>query len=92
MSTDTERRDRHNARLFLALAQGREQRGFVVTGGGRGSKTHAAVSDTLGFEGFRHPRPLCQTSTTTHYHWVLDDQTLDVTCKRCLASLGKRGI
>lgn len=89
--TEAERAERHNADLFKRLAAAREERGYGVTGAGRGAAVHAAVSTTRGHGGFQHPRSLCQAATPAHYHWLLEDQTAAVTCKRCLASLEKRG-
>lgn len=57
-----------------------------------GVKQHAAVTTIVANGGFTFPRPLCavSASSTRAFASVLPDQSIEVTCKRCIASLEKR--
>lgn len=83
-----------NRQLRARLAYAREQgRGYVTCYLG-GAKVHAAVSEMRGHSGHLHPRALCQPHTPRSYAGEYDPvgDEREVTCQRCLASLGKRGL
>lgn len=92
MTTDTDRAARHNAELAEKMAAAKATRGYLITYGGATGTVHAAVGIMRGHSGYNHPRSLCQPSTSMHYHAARLTQDAPVTCKRCLASMAKRGI
>jgi hypothetical protein len=86
-----ERAAAHNTRLATEMRDALAEKGYAVTYAGRGEKNHAAITTRMGHSGFRWPRSLCQANTSAFYH-ALTNQDAEVTCKRCLAGLDKRGI
>lgn len=55
-----------------------------------GFTIHAATSVTpLRTPGNFAPRPLCQRTSRNFFAGLIEDQTTEVTCKRCIASLNK---
>lgn len=90
MTAASDRAVEKNAELEAALRAARADRGFLVVGVGRGAAVHAATGTTAGFDGYRHPRPLCQPSSSAHFAHRLGDQSAEVTCRRCLATLASR--
>jgi hypothetical protein len=89
MTNSPTRVDVRNAELDEAFRLARAGRGYLVVGIGRGAAVHAATTTTIGHEGYRHPRPLCQPSSSQHYAHRCGDQSADVTCRRCLATLAE---
>jgi len=62
-----------------------------------GKAVHAAVDTVRGHSGYIHVRTLCQPHSPKSYASEFDPQgeqaaNLTVTCERCLASMGKRGL
>lgn len=89
MTAQTDYVAKHNARLTDAVRAakdaGHDYVACQLVGGGVVHAAHRAVKTR---DGYRHPRPDCQAHTrgsTAAYAHTLDDQTAEVTCKRCLA-------
>lgn len=89
--TQQERVATHNERVATTIREAKAARGFAVTTANT-AVTHAATGVTVGHSGFNHPRSLCQNNTPRFYHALVNDQAAEVTCKRCLAGLAKRGV
>jgi hypothetical protein len=81
--TETEQ---HNADLAAGMHAAISARGYAIVSGTT-SVRHASRGIVKGWGGYNHPRPLCQGHTSRVYFGLSADQTVPVTCKRCLASL-----
>lgn len=89
---DADRKAATRARWNEAMAFAREHGRDYVACATVGVKTHAATSSIVANGGYTFPRPRCamSASSTRAYAMVLDDQTTEITCKRCIVSLEKR--
>jgi hypothetical protein len=91
-ASDRERAERHNRELFAKLADAKNARGYAAMIA-RGEKIHAGTQVTQGHSGFKHPRPFCMPATSLVYGSLTREPSSDeITCKRCLASIAKRGL
>jgi hypothetical protein len=84
-----------NARLAARFAYAKaEGPGYLTAVVGRGAAIHACVTTVKGYNGYLHPRTCCQPHSPAFYAWEYDPVGDDraVTCKRCLASLDKKGL
>lgn len=88
--------ERRKAEYKQAWADARKSAGDLgrdyVVCASVGVKQHAAVTTIVANGGFTFPRPMCavSASSTRAYASVIPDQSIEVTCKRCIASLEKR--
>jgi len=90
-TTEEQRRERHNAEVLRRIAEANREKTFVPAALGRGRAIHAAITTTRGHSGFIFARTVCQTATPLEYATLISDEH-EVTCKRCLAGLDKRGL
>jgi hypothetical protein len=84
-----------NARLAARLAHAKtEGPGYLTCYLGHGKVEHASTKTVRGYQGLDHPRTLCQPHSPAFYAGEYDPAGTvpAVTCKRCLASLDKKGL
>lgn len=85
--TDQER----NEQIQTTIKAQVEARGYAVASNGTPTR-HAARTVLKGWGGHLHARAMCQPHTPRVYAGLCVDQSVEVTCKRCLAGLAKRNI
>lgn len=87
METEAQRAERLNRELRAEMAAS----GGLLRVYLGGKKVHAATSITRGHSGYDHPRARCQNNTPRTYgHAWPSNDTREITCQRCLASLEAR--